>query len=98
MNIWKVAEAAFILLMLVSLCYLEKKDPERARMVLANTAIWSLGAMLPLALIETLASFGIHLLDVSWAFTPLDGMSLIAMMALLVLSGKKLLGFIPAKN
>ena len=97
MDIWKIAEAAFAIAMLAVLWRLEKKDMDQARSVLANAFVWTVGIATPLALIELLSSFGISLFDVSWAFTPLDVMSAAAMMALLVLSGKKLFGIIPAE-
>lgn len=95
MDIWKVAETAFIIVMLIVLWQLEKKDLDRARSVLANAFVWTVGVGTPFALIELLSAFGVHLFDVPWAFTPLDFMSVTAMMALLVMTGKKLMGFIP---
>lgn len=95
MNIWKIAKAAFIIVMLVILWRLEKKDKDQTRRVLANAFDWTIGMATPFALIELLSAFGLRLFDVPWALTPLDVMSYAAMMALLVLSGKKLLGFIP---
>ena len=94
MDIWKVAEAAFIIIMLIALGRLEKMDRDRARSVLANAFVWTVGVWTPLAFIELLSAFGVHLLDVPWALTPLDAMSAAAMMALLVMSGKKLMGVI----
>ena len=95
MDIWKVAETAFIIVMLIALGRLEKTDRDRARSVLANAFVWTVGVWTPLALIELLSAFGVHLFDVPWALTPLDAMSTAAVMALLVMSGKKLMGFIP---
>ena len=95
MDIWKVAEAAFIIIMLIVLWRLKEKDLAQARSVLANSFVWTLGLATPFALIELLSSFGISLFDVSWALTPLDFMSAAAVMALLVMSGKKLFGVIP---
>ena len=95
MNIWKIAEAVFTIAMLIALWQLEKKDLDRARSVLANAFVWTLGVATPLAFIEMLSAFGVHLFDVPWALTPLDAMSTAAVMALLVMSGKKLMGFIP---
>ena len=94
MDIWKVAETAFIIVMLIALGRLEKTDRDRARSVLANAFVWTLGVATPLAFIEMLSAFGVHLFDVPWALTPLDAMSTAAVMALLVMSGKKLMGFI----
>ena len=95
MNIWKIAEAVFTIAMLIALERLKKKDLDQARSVLANAFVWTVGVWTPLALIELLSAFGVHLFDVPWALTPLDAMSTAAVMALLVMSGKKLMGFIP---
>lgn len=95
MDIWKVAQVAFIIIMVIALWQLEKKDLDRARSVLANAFVWTLGVATPLAFIEMLSAFGVSMCDVPWAFTPLDFMSVTAMMALLVMTGKKLMGFIP---
>ena len=97
MNIWRIAEAVFIIAMLITLWRLEKKDLAQARSVLANAFVWTVGIGTPFALIELLSAFGVHLFDVPWALTPLDGMFAAAFMALLVLTGKKLFGIIPAE-
>ena len=94
MDIWRVAQAAFIIFMLIALWRLEKKDMAQARSVLANAFVWTVGIGTPFALIELLSAFGVHLFDVSWALTPLDFMSIAVMMALLLMSGKKMFGFI----
>ena len=85
MDIWKVAQVAFIIIMVIALWQLEKKDLDRARSVLANAFVWTLGVATPLAFIEMLSAFGVSMCDVPWAFTPLDFMSATAMMALLVI-------------
>lgn len=80
--------------MLIVLWRLEKKDAAKARSVLANAFVWTVGVGTPFALIELLSALGIQLFDVPWFLGPLDFMSIAAMMALLLMSGKKLFGFI----
>lgn len=98
MEIWKIGEAVFIISVMAVLCWMEKKDPERTRSVLANTFVWTMGAAVPFALIELLSALGVSLFDVPWTIGPLDAMGTIALIALLVLSGKKLFSIIPAKG
>ncbi len=98
MEIWKIAETVFIIAVMAVLCRMEKKDPERTRGVLANAFVWTMGVAVPFALIELLSAFGFRLFDVPWAIGPLDAMGAAALIALLVLSGEKLFGVIPAKG
>lgn len=98
MDTWKIIEAVFIIGVMAALCRVERKDPEQARRVLANSFVWTVGAASPFALIELLSVFGVRLLDAPWVITPLDGMCAAALLALFVLSGRKLFGFVRAEG
>lgn len=91
MNFWKLMGVALIVAMLIAICVVEKKQPGRIKHVLALSFYVGLACAAPLAFVETLAVFDVRPfgvdLSVNWAFTPLDLMSFMAVVFLIVLLG-----------
>ncbi|MDE7218570.1 MAG: hypothetical protein K2O45_02955 [Oscillospiraceae bacterium] len=94
MNFFQVCEVIFIVAMLAVMGGMEKKSPDEARRIQYWAFVGSLGTIVPLVCIEALSAFGLHLFDVNWTFTPLNIMSGMCVVYLVVMSGKKLFGIV----
>lgn len=97
MNIWALSEAAFFLGTLAVMYRAGKKQPERTQKALMQAFPGFLALVTPFALIETLSAFGISLFDAAWAFTPLNILTAMCALFLVVLGGGKLFGIVDTK-
>lgn len=99
MNYWKLMDVVLIVFMLAAICVVGKKQPERGKRILGRSFYVGLVCIAPLAFVDTLAVFDVRPfgvdLSVNWAFTPLDIMSFMAIVFLLVLLGGVAKLFIP---
>lgn len=87
MHYRKLCDVCLIVAVLIVMRVLEKKQPGQFKRVMGQSFAVALVCAAPLAFIETLAVFGIRLLNVDWAFTPLDFMAFLTGMFLLVRLG-----------
>lgn len=93
MDILKIFEVITIVVTLVIMDVVCKRNPEKSKDVVADAFCWSFVGFVPFAFLETLAAFGIELFgtsfEIPWAFTPLGFLSILSWMFLMRLLGRE---------
>lgn len=93
MDIFKICEVITIVVTLIIMDIMCKRNPEKCEKAIVDAFGMSFVVFIPFAFLETLAVLGIELFDTSfdipWAFTPLGILSTLSVLFLMRLFGRK---------
>lgn len=100
MDYMRICDATVILLALICIYRLEKKNPDECKQAMTRAFGLALIISSPFCIIQLLSVLGVELMDVPWAITPLDIMAMLSISFFMILAGKvaKIYGFEKKKS